>query len=134
MRRLAKRALAGLGLQVSRISDTVVMPRPVPGPARSDCPGLDWNAAEVDRILAGPLRDHGRSVAAIPGYDPRNPFFGFTDAAADAVLFIDSSHRGGTGSDVNVLFLEIVPALAPGAALLSWDPGAASAARREGAR
>lgn len=188
MRRLAKRALAGLGLQVSRISDTVVMPRPVPGPARSGCPGLDWNAAEVDRILAGPLREHGRRIASIPGYDPSNAFFGFADAAvaysllrerrpslvvevgsgnsskviraaldangnggrlvcidpeprvglagvchehrrmpvqeapldglrslpADAVLFVDSSHRGGTGSDVNVLFLEIVPALAPG--------------------
>ncbi len=33
---------------------------------------------------------------------------------ADAVLFIDSSHRAGTGSDVNHLFLEILPGLPPG--------------------
>lgn len=32
----------------------------------------------------------------------------------DAVLFIDSSHRAGAGSDVNFLFLEVVPALSPG--------------------
>jgi hypothetical protein len=187
MRKLAKRALAGLGLQVSRTAETVVVPRPAPGPARSSCPGIDWNGAEVNRILAGPLREHGVGAATLPGYDPKNPFFGLTDAAvcyavlrerrpsqvvevgsgnssrvvraaldrngdgrlvcidpepradlsgiahehrrmpvqevpldwlrslpADAVLFVDSSHRGGTGSDVNFLFLEVIPALAPG--------------------
>jgi hypothetical protein len=186
VRKLARRALAGLGLQVSRTAETIVVPRPVPGPARSSCPGIDWNEAEVDRILAGPLREHA-AAASLPGYDPRNPFFGLADAAvcyallrerrpsrvlevgsgnssrviraaldrngdgrlvcidpepradlsgiahehrrmpvqevppdwlrslpADAVLFVDSSHRGGTGSDVNFLFLEVIPALAPG--------------------
>lgn len=32
----------------------------------------------------------------------------------DAVLFLDSSHRAGSGSDVNHLLLEVLPALAPG--------------------
>src|SRR6202008_1435979 len=62
-------------------AETVVVPRPVPGPARSSCPGIDWNEAEVDRILAGPLREHGAEAASLPGYDPDNPFFGLADAA-----------------------------------------------------
>jgi len=32
----------------------------------------------------------------------------------DAILFIDSSHLAGTGSDVNYLLLDVLPALAPG--------------------
>lgn len=40
---------------------------------------------------------------------------GFFEALpADSVLFIDSSHRAGTGSDVNFLFLEVLPALSSG--------------------
>jgi len=39
----------------------------------------------------------------------------FTSLPADALLFIDSSHMAGTGSDVNYLFLEVLPALRPGA-------------------
>lgn len=187
MKRLVKRALGGFGLQVSRIEETVVIPRPRPGVGRFSCPGIDWNATEMDRILAGPLRQHGPDCAALGGYDPGNPFFGMVDAAVcyallrerrpsvvvevgsghssrviraaldrngggrlicidpepraslarvchehrrmpvqeippewlralppDAVLFIDSSHKAGVGSDVNHLFLEVVPALAPG--------------------
>lgn len=188
MKGWAKRALAGLGLQVSRSAETLVIPRPRPGPPRSSCTGIDWNEEEVDRFLAGPLRRHGPECASLPGYDPANPFFGLADAAvtyaflrerrpslvvevgsgnssrviraaldrngegrlvcidpeprarisevchehrpmpvqevplewlrslpADGVLFIDSSHRAGVGSDVNFLFLEVVPGLAPGA-------------------
>lgn len=188
MKGMVKRALAGLGVQVSRSAETLVIPRPRPGPPRSSCPGIDWNEAEVDRFLAGPLREHGPGCARLPGYDPDNPFFGLADAAvayaflrerrpslvvevgsgnssrviraaldrngegrlvcidpeprtgiatvchehrrlpvqevpvewlrslpADGVLFIDSSHRAGVGSDVNFLFLEVVPALPPGA-------------------
>jgi hypothetical protein len=184
MRKLAKRALAGLGLQVSRVSEAVVLPRPKAGPGLFSCPGIDWNEAAADRFLSGPLREHG--LEPIPGYDPDNPFFGLVDAAvchallrerrpplvvevgsgnssrviraaldrngegrlvcidpeprrelagichehrrtpvqdvplewlrslpAGSVLFIDSSHRAGAGSDVNFLFLEVVPALAP---------------------
>lgn len=187
MKSLLKRALAGVGLQVSRTGETVVLPRPQAGPPRFSCVGIDWNEPEVDRFLKGPLREHGPECAAIPGYDPDNSFFGLADAAvayalvrerrpsrvvevgsgnsskviraaldrngvgdlvcidpnprasvagvghehrrmpvqevplewfrslpADAVLFIDSSHRAGVGSDVNYLFLEVVPALAPG--------------------
>lgn len=183
MRKLAKRALAGLGLQVSRVSETMVVPRPQPGPGIFSCAGIDWNEAEADRFLSESLRE----LEPIPGYDPDNPFFGLVDAAvchsllrerrpslvvevgsgnssrviraaldrngegrlvcvdpeprrdlsgvchehrrmpvqevpleelrslpAGAVLFIDSSHRAGVGSDVNFLFLEVVPALASG--------------------
>ncbi|HWM90788.1 MAG TPA: class I SAM-dependent methyltransferase [Thermoanaerobaculia bacterium] len=185
MRKLMKRALAGMGLQVSRTAETVVFPRPKPGTGLFSCPGIDWNEAASERFLAGPLREH--ALEPIPGYDPDNPFFGLVDAAVcyaflrerrpplvvevgsgnssrviraaldrngegrlvcidpeprrdlsgvchehrrvpvqevpleqlrsvpgDAVLFIDSSHRAGVGSDVNFLFLEVVPALAPG--------------------
>ncbi len=38
----------------------------------------------------------------------------FRALPADAILFIDSSHLAGTGSDVNYLLLEVLPALAPG--------------------
>jgi hypothetical protein len=38
----------------------------------------------------------------------------FRDLPAGALLFIDSSHRAGTGSDVNHLFLEVLPSLRPG--------------------
>ena len=183
MRKLVKRGLAAVGLQVSRVSETVVVPRPQPGPGLFSCPGIDWNEAESDRFLSESLR----GLEPIPGYDPANPFFGLVDAAvcssllrerrpplvvevgsgnssrviraaldrngegrlvcidpeprrdllgichehrrmpvqevpleelrllpAGAVLFIDSSHRAGVGSDVNFLFLEVVPALAPG--------------------
>ncbi|MBL8113060.1 MAG: class I SAM-dependent methyltransferase, partial [Acidobacteria bacterium] len=42
------------------------------------------------------------------------PLAFFEELPPDSVLFIDSSHRAGTGSDVNFLFLEVLPALAPG--------------------
>jgi hypothetical protein len=38
----------------------------------------------------------------------------FEQLPADSILFIDSSHQAGTGSDVNFLFLEVLPALKPG--------------------
>jgi hypothetical protein len=38
----------------------------------------------------------------------------FRELPPGAILFIDSSHRAGPGSDVNHLLLEVVPALAPG--------------------
>lgn len=38
----------------------------------------------------------------------------FADLRADDVLFIDSSHVAKTGSDVNFLFFEVLPRLAPG--------------------
>ena len=51
----------------------------------------------------------------------------FDDLAAGDILFIDSSHRVYTGSDVTMLFLEVVPRLRPGVILhihdvfLPWD-------------
>jgi hypothetical protein len=38
----------------------------------------------------------------------------FEELSDDSILFIDSSHQAGTGSDVNFLFLEVLPALQPG--------------------
>jgi len=51
----------------------------------------------------------------------------FGDLAAGDILFIDSSHRVYTGSDVTMLFLDVVPRLRPGVILhvhdifLPWD-------------
>ncbi len=51
----------------------------------------------------------------------------FDDLAAGDILFIDSSHRVYTGSDVTMLFLDVVPRLRPGVLLhihdifLPWD-------------
>ena len=51
----------------------------------------------------------------------------FDDLAAGDILFIDSSHRVYTSSDVTTLFLEVVPRLRPGVILhihdifLPWD-------------
>jgi hypothetical protein len=42
------------------------------------------------------------------------PLERFTELAASDVLFIDSTHVVRAGSDVNYLFFEILPALAPG--------------------
>lgn len=187
-RRFLAWALARAGLRLSRVRETVVLPRPRPGPARTAAVGIDWNPAEVDRILERVLPGGIEGVAAIDGYRPDNPFFGLVDAAvafalvreqrpsrivevgsghstrvlrvaleasgsrgtlvaidpeprievaawvdehlprrveetdpaffaelpSDAVLFVDSSHRCGTGSDVNFLFLEALPRLSPG--------------------
>ena len=38
----------------------------------------------------------------------------FRELSRDDVLFIDSSHVAKTGSDVNLLFLDVLPQLAPG--------------------
>lgn len=38
----------------------------------------------------------------------------FNELSAGDILFVDSSHVSKTGSDVNLLFFEILPALAPG--------------------
>lgn len=38
----------------------------------------------------------------------------FADLPSDALVFIDSSHQAGTGSDVNHLLLEVLPSLKPG--------------------
>ena len=51
----------------------------------------------------------------------------FHDLVAGDILFIDSSHRVYTSSDVTILFLEVVPRLPPGVILhihdifLPWD-------------
>src|SRR5262249_40139495 len=42
------------------------------------------------------------------------PLSVFRDLPAGSLVSIDSSHRGGTGSDVNHLYLEVLPSLAPG--------------------
>lgn len=42
------------------------------------------------------------------------PYDVFTELGAGDLLFIDSSHTVKTGSDVNYLFLEVLPRLSPG--------------------
>ncbi|HEV8266668.1 MAG TPA: class I SAM-dependent methyltransferase, partial [Thermoanaerobaculia bacterium] len=42
------------------------------------------------------------------------PLSFFADLPVNAVVFIDSSHNAGTGSDVNYLLLEVLPSLKPG--------------------
>jgi len=42
------------------------------------------------------------------------PLEWFRTLPADAILFIDSSHQAGTGSDVNYLLLDVLPVLSPG--------------------
>jgi hypothetical protein len=53
-----------------------------------------------------------RELAAMPAQDV--PLARFESLAANDVLFIDSSHVLRIGSDVQYLFLEVVPRLAPG--------------------
>jgi Methyltransferase domain len=47
----------------------------------------------------------------------------FEDLKANDVLFIDSGHTVRTGSDVNFLFLEVLPRLAPGVVVHVHDIG-----------
>lgn len=190
---VVRRFLARFGLGLYRLEESILVPRPSPGPPLSDCPGIDWNAPAWGPVLAA-VRHHRPVWAAWPresadarAYPTANPFFGLVDAAvayalvrerrptlvvevgggyssrvlrqalddagggelttidpeprrpvigladrhlavavqevapswfaelpADAVLFIDSSHRGGMGSDVHHLFLEVLPRLRPG--------------------
>ncbi len=66
-----------------------------------------------DEIIRGPVQDV--------------PLETFTDLQAGDVLFIDSSHVAGLGSDVSFLFLEVIPSLQPGVLVhvhdifLPWD-------------
>ena len=195
IRKFMRSALGRTGYQLSRTAETIVIPKPQPGPLTSACGGIDWNPTAVDAFLAGPLTDYQVEYNALPqqapadpsAYHTDNPFFGLADAAvayswvrhrrpsivaevgsgnssrllrtalirnaagrlvcidpdprvpvgavadeyvarpvqavaldwfralpADAILFIDSSHLAGTGSDVNYLLLEVLPILAPG--------------------
>jgi hypothetical protein len=83
------------------------------------------------RVIRGALERNGRGTLVSIDPQPRAdvsrvahevrpvpvqtlPVRFFADLPSDALLFIDSSHRAGSGSDVNFLFLEVLPALAPG--------------------
>lgn len=196
MRKLVKDTFVKLlGVQLSRVDSTIVIPKPKAGPATFRCQGIDWNETLVDEIMAGPLtlyREEYNQFPKLPtgnssDFYSSNPFFGFVDAAVcyalirngepatvveigsgnssrliraaldqnqcgrlvsvdpnprapiegishehmqkdvqqlpvswfeqlpeDSILFIDSSHQAGTGSDVNFLFLEVLPTLRPG--------------------
>ncbi|MEO5954045.1 MAG: class I SAM-dependent methyltransferase, partial [Chloroflexia bacterium] len=195
MKKLLRQLLTANGLQVSRISETIVLPKPHPGPTTFHCRGIDWGIEHAERFIEGPLRVYEAEYNTFSNegspngnnYYSDNPFFGFADAAvcysfvrdfrpsvvvevgsgfssrviragldknetgrlvcidpeprvgvasvaheykcayvetisvdwfrelpADTILFIDSSHRMGVGSDVNFLFLEVLPELKPG--------------------
>ena len=49
------------------------------------------------------------------------PLATFEALEADDILFIDSSHVGKTGSDVNYLFFEVLPRLQPGVVIHVHD-------------
>ena len=49
------------------------------------------------------------------------PLSAFEALEADDILFIDSSHVGKTGSDVNYLFFEVLPRLRPGVVIHVHD-------------
>jgi hypothetical protein len=97
------------------------------GSGFSSCAMLDVNDACLDgRVeftflepfpdtLLANLReeDHGRvEVRALPVQDIPVELFGTLEE--DDVLFIDSTHVAKIGSDVNRLFLDVLPALRPG--------------------
>jgi hypothetical protein len=72
---------------------TITCVEPYPSPALRAMDGITLIDKEVQRV----------------------PFAeGFADLAEDDLLFIDSSHAVKPGSDVNYLFLEILPRLPPG--------------------
>lgn len=57
---------------------------------------------------------HQERIELIPQKVQTVPFEVFTSLGAGDLLFIDSSHTVKTGGDVNYLFLEVLPRLAPG--------------------
>jgi hypothetical protein len=96
-------------------------------------PGLvvEVGSGFSSRVIAGALRTNGRGRLISIDPEPRADVVGiadetrrervetldpafFRDLPPDSLLFIDSSHRAGTGSDVNFLFLEVLPGLLPG--------------------
>lgn len=56
--------------------------------------------ALCDRVVRAPLEQAGTDA--------------FAEVAAGDIVFIDSSHRAFTGSDVVVFFMDVLPALPPG--------------------
>lgn len=100
---------------------------------RSARPGVvvEVGSGFSTRVLRGALDRNG--VGTLVSIDPRprlepegvahetrrEPVQGvpveyFESLSSDSVLFIDSSHRVGSGTDVSYLFLEVLPALRPG--------------------
>ena len=63
-----------------------------------------------DRVESGALR-HARVVPLAAQNVPESAF---TELASQDILFIDSTHTVKLGGDVNRLFLDILPLLAPG--------------------
>lgn len=57
---------------------------------------------------------HLERITLIPQKVQTAPLEVFTSLSAGDLLFIDSSHTVKTGGDVNYLFLEVLPRLAPG--------------------
>jgi predicted O-methyltransferase YrrM len=71
------------------------------------------------------IRELQKNSGAIPRLHAEKveelPVSFFSGLAANDVLFIDSSHVAKTGSDVNFLFLEVLPRLAPGVVIHIHD-------------
>jgi len=74
------------------------------GPCRIRC---------VDPVAADPLRDLDQ-VELTPEYGQLLPVGAFDDLEPGDILFIDSSHNLKAGSELVRIYLEGIPALAPG--------------------
>jgi len=72
---------------------------------------IDPDMTRLRKLLRD--EDHAR-VTLIEKRVQEVPLEAFTELAENDVLFIDSSHVSKIGSDVNRLFFEVLPALAPG--------------------
>lgn len=87
--RIVKRLSGQLGLQISRTRETLVVPRPRPGPETLDCTGIDWNTHPLDARLDSRIAALAPFVDELltsirdgeSPYRPDNSFFGLADAA-----------------------------------------------------
>jgi hypothetical protein len=86
MRKIVKNLLEYLGLQISRVDSTIVIPKLHPGPKTFRCGGIDWNEDGIDAFLAGPILEYKNEYNSFPahksGSDVKeyyfdNPFLGF---------------------------------------------------------
>ncbi len=83
--RTVKRLFHRLGLHVGRRGETLLIPRPKPGPGHFACTHLDWNEAAVDASFQDLAPWVDEMLEALDRgeirYDPSNTFFGLADAA-----------------------------------------------------
>jgi predicted O-methyltransferase YrrM len=78
----------------------------------------EGDPAELTAVDPQPRTEIGEAIDGLSRVERRDvrelPFERFTELGAGDVLFIDTSHVVKLGSEVNLLFLEVLPRLAPG--------------------